>query len=234
MLSSFGYDLGAACIRGILSPFLGRRVLGLHHVPRRGACILAPNHISHFDPPLIGISTHRQVDWMAMQELFVNPLLGGTLRWLGSFPVGRGTLDRAAVRTAIGRLKDQRMVGVFPEGGLRIGPTSVLEGAPLKPGVAALSQMTGAPVIPCVIIGADALYDPRRWLPWQRGRVWIVFGEPLKGPADFGNKAQAREEFEVLLGEVLRRMFDELCRTEHIPPECLPQTPQRRKGREES
>jgi 1-acyl-sn-glycerol-3-phosphate acyltransferase len=171
---------------------------------------------------------------MAMQELFVNPVLGGTLRWLGSFPVGRGTLDRAAVRTAIGRLKEQRMVGVFPEGGLRIGPTSVLEGAPLKPGVAALAQMTGAPVIPCVIVGADALYNLRQWLPWRRGRVWIVFGEPLDAPADSGIKAQAREGFEVLLGEVLRRMFEDLCRTESIPPECLPQTPQRRKGRDGS
>ncbi|MFZ4483313.1 MAG: lysophospholipid acyltransferase family protein [Chthoniobacterales bacterium] len=230
MLSSFGYGLGAAGIRGLIAPFVRRQVLGLHHVPRRGACILAPNHISHFDPPLIGISTHRQVDWMAMQELFVNPLLGGTLRWVGSFPVGRGTLDRAAVRTAIGRLKQERMVGVFPEGGLRAGPGSVLAGAPLKPGVAALSQMTGAPVLPCVIVGADALYEPRQWLPLRRGRVWIVFGEVLPPPADSGGKAQAREEFEALLGRVLRQMFDELCRTEKIPVECLPQTPQRRKG----
>jgi len=231
MLSAFGYSLGANFFRIALAPFTRRRVIGLEHVPHTGAAILAPNHISHFDPPLIGISADRQVDWMAMEELFENPVLAGLLRWIGSFPVGRGKMDYTAVRTAIERLKRGRMVGVFPEGGLRTGPTSVLEGAPLKPGVAALAQMTQAPVIPCAVIGTDALYNPGRWLPWRHSKVWIVFGEPLPPPHSGGDKAAAREEFENILGQRIRELYARTVREERVPEDCLPQTPQKRKGR---
>jgi 1-acyl-sn-glycerol-3-phosphate acyltransferase len=206
-------------------------VIGARHIPGRGACILAPNHISHFDPPLIGISTRRPVDWMAMQELFTNRIFGRILRWIGSFPVGREKFDRAAVRTALDRLKQRRLIGVFPEGGLRTGPESVLEGAPLKPGVAALAQMTAATVIPCVVIGSDGLYAPRQWLPFRRTRIWVVFGPPLAPPAAAeGDKVAARENFETLLGDTLRELYARTVREENIPPDCLPQTAQRRKG----
>lgn len=230
MPSSFGYGLSAMLTRIFLGPFTRRRVLGAQNIPRCGACILAPNHISHFDPPIIGISTGRPVDWMAMQELFTNRLFGAILRWIGSFPVGREKFDRAAVRTALERLKQGRLVGVFPEGGLRTGPESVLEGAPLKPGVAGLAQMTCASVVPCVVIGTDALYTPRRWLPFRRTRVLVVFGSPLAPPSAEGDKAAAREKFEILLGDTLRELYARTVQDEKIPPECLPQTPQRRKG----
>jgi 1-acyl-sn-glycerol-3-phosphate acyltransferase len=230
MPSSFGYGLSVQIVRIFLAPFTRRRVIGVRHVPQRGACILAPNHISHFDPPLIGISTTRPVDWMAMQELFTNRIFRGILRWIGSFPVGREKLDRAAVRTALERLKHERLIGVFPEGGLRTGRESVLEGAPLKPGVAAMAQMTGATVIPCVVIGSDALYAPRQWLPFRRTRVWVVFGPPLIQPAAEGDKAAARANFETLLGETLRDLYARTVREENIPADCLPQTAQRRKG----
>lgn len=232
MLSAFGYSLGAHFFRIVLAPFTRRRVIGSENVPPTGPAILAPNHISHFDPPLIGISAGRQVDWMAMEELFGNPVLAAALRWIGSFPVGRGKMDYAAVRTAIERLRRGRMVGVFPEGGLRTGPASVLEGAPLKPGVSALAQMTQAPVIPCAVIGTDALYDPRRWIPWRRSAVWIVFGQPLAPPASAGDKATARESFERILGEKMRELYTRTVCVENIPEDCLPQTPQKRKGRE--
>jgi 1-acyl-sn-glycerol-3-phosphate acyltransferase len=124
------------------------------------------------------------------------------------------------------------MVGVFPEGGLRTGPASVLEGAPLKPGVAALAQMTQARVIPCAVIGTDALYNPSRWLPWRNTAVWIVFGEPLDPPATTGDKSAARAAFDEQLGSRIRELYQRTVREEKIPADCLPQTPQKRKGRE--
>ena len=62
--------------------------------------------------------------------------------------------------TRVTRLKRGRVVGIFPEGGIRDGAHSVLEGAPLKPGIAALAQISGAPVVPCVLIGSET---------WTRG-----------------------------------------------------------------
>lgn len=229
MLSAIGYPLVAILLRVAFSPFVRRRILGRHHLPRHSACILAPNHISHFDPPLIGISTRRSVDWMAMQELFVHPFLGGALRWIGAFPVTRQRMDRTALRVAIKRLQQGRLVGIFPEGGLRTGSQSVLEGASMKPGVALISQRTQAPVVPCVIIGSDALYTPRQWLSLRRNTVWIVFGKLLEPPDEQGDK-EARAIFERHLARGFRELYEQIIREEKIPPERLPQTPQRRKG----
>lgn len=231
MISSTGYSLGSGLIRLALAPFTVRHILGREHIPRQGACILAPNHISHFDPPFIGVNAGRSVDWMAMQELFAHPLFGGILRWIGSFPVGRGRMDRAALRTATERLRQGRLVGVFPEGGLRTGPDSVLEGAPIKPGLALLSQLTRAPVVPCVILGTDAFYDTRTWWPLRRGTVWIVFGPALPPPGEDGDKT-ARAEFDDRLGATLRALYEKTLREENIPRDRLPQPIQRRKGRE--
>ena len=231
MPSDLGYAATTTFLQFLFMPFVRRRVIGRKHVPRDGATILAPNHISHFDPPIIGPSIWRTTDWMAMRELFAIPLLGRWLSFVGTFPVQMREFDAPAVRTAIMRLRAGRMVGLFPEGGLRTGPESVLEGAPLRPGVAALAQMTGARVLPCVIIGSDALYDPKRWLPLRRTRVWIVFGEPLDPPGDKPDKATARTDFEVRLGHKLREMYERTVHEENIPADCLPQTPQRRKGK---
>lgn len=231
MPRDFGYRLCALIFRTGIAPFTQRSVSGRDHVPLSGPCLLAPNHISHFDPPLIGIAAKRPTDWMAMQELFINPLSACIMRGIGAFPVGREKFDRAAVRTALERLRAGRLVGVFPEGGIRAGATSVLEGAPLKPGVSGLAQMTQAPVVPCVIIGSDALYTPSRWLPGRRTRVWVTFGAPLPPPRTDGDKASARAEFEETLGRTLRALYERTVESERIPADCLPQTPQHRKGK---
>lgn len=232
MSASPAYIATAVVLRTFFAPFTRRRILGSSHIPHSGPCILAPNHISHFDPPLLGISLRRQVDWMAMRELFQIPLLGAWLRQIGSFPVTMGRFDAQATRTAVTRLRAGRMIGIFPEGGLRTGPQSVLEGAPIRPGVAALAQMTGSPVVPCIILGSDALYSPTRWLPLRRTHLWIAFEEPLAAPAGGPDKAAARKDFEARLGDALRSLYRKILRDENIPQECLPQTPQRRKGRE--
>ncbi|MFM8232222.1 MAG: lysophospholipid acyltransferase family protein [Chthoniobacterales bacterium] len=231
MPSDTGYAATTSFLWLLFAPFVRRRIIGRAHVPSRGACILAPNHISHFDPPLLGPSIRRTVDWMAMRDLFEIPVVGKWLNFVGTFPVEMGKLDSGAVRTAITRLREGRMVGVFPEGGLRTGPNSVREGAPLRPGVSALAQMTGAHVLPCVIIGSDALYTPQRWWPLRRTRIWIVFGEPLDPPGDQPDKAAARTDFEQRLGDILRDLYQRTVREEKIPADCLPQTPQRRKGK---
>jgi 1-acyl-sn-glycerol-3-phosphate acyltransferase len=92
--------------------------------------------------------------------------------------------------------------------------------------------MTQAPVVPCTVIGTDALYNPRQWLPFRRTRTWIVFGAPMPPPARHGDKIAAREAFEKLLGDTIRELFARTIREENIPTDCLPQTPQKRKGRE--
>jgi 1-acyl-sn-glycerol-3-phosphate acyltransferase len=197
---TLAYHLSRLTAKLLLAPIVKIRVMGRLPAARDGAWILAGNHISHFDPPLIGIAARRKIDWMGMSELFQHPVFGGWLRAVDTFPVDRHRLDRAAVRTALERLRAGHCVGMFPEGGIRDGARSVLEGAPMRPGVAGLSQMTGAPVVPCVIMGSDRIYAlPRLWRPGRRLPVWIAFGEPLRAAA--GARAEERAELEARIDE---------------------------------
>lgn len=217
--------------QALFSVFGSLHILYRERTKLPGGYILAANHISHFDPPLIGIAARRKVDWMAMIELFEMPLVGSWLRAIGSFPTDRAQVDRAAVRTALARLKQRHVVGMFPEGGIRDGPTSVLEGAPLKPGVESLAQLAGVPVLPCVILGSDRLYDLKRWRSFRRTPVWMIFGKAIVPPGNLDKNA-TREWIVSELAIAFRSLFVELSEAFALTPEDLPQPPARRKGRQ--
>lgn len=190
--------------------------------------LLAPNHISHFDPPFLGAACLRQVDWMTSREFYSVPLLGWWLRAVGTFPVNRERADRSAIRTALDRLAEGHVVGIFPEGGIRDGERSLLSGAPPRPGLSALAEMSWAPVIPCVIVGSDRLYAPKRWLPFRRARVWISFGEPIRFQ---GEGKAGRAAFEETYAKAIRKLLDELRKQFGLTADDLPQSSNRRKGR---
>src|SRR4030081_899757 len=149
-------------------------VVGCEHANRAGGFLLASNHISHFDPLIISSVLRRKIDWMAMAEFFPIPGLGHFLRAVDAFPAERDRADRKTIRTAIERLKRGRIVGVFPEGGIRDGTRSLLEGAPLRPGAVTLAHMAGVPILPCVIVGSDRFYGKKSWLPLRRTPIWLT------------------------------------------------------------
>ncbi len=212
----------------ILSLVVKLRVVGAEETARSGAYILAANHISHFDPPILSVAAQRKIDWMAMAELFTHPVVAAWLLAIESFSVDRGKADRAAVRTALDRLKRGHVTGIFPEGGIRDGAGSVLEGAPIRPGIATIAHMSGAPVIPCVLIGSDRLYASKSWLPFRRNTVWISFGKPIF--CGDGGKS-AREELETAVGESMRSQLADMNQRFGLTPSDLPQPPSRRKGK---
>src|SRR6266704_3309690 len=182
----------AALLMKVLFGYVARvRVLRRENVNHQGAFLLASNHISHFDPFILSSVVRRKIDWMAMAEFFPLPLLGFFLRAVDAFPAARDRADRKTIRTAIERLKHGRIVGLFPEGGIRDGVRSLLEGAPLRPGAATLAHIAGVPILPCVILGSDRLYSIKQWLPLRRTPIWIAFGSPIPHSPDL-KKSEAR------------------------------------------
>src|SRR5258708_9948960 len=133
-------------------------IIHIGRLPQDRAMILASNHISHFDPLLLGTFFARYVDWMAMEELFSHPLAASILDWLWAFRVTRNGRDLLAMRIALRRLKSRRTVGMFLEGCLRSGRSSVGEGAPMWLGAATLSVLSEKPIVPSVIFLTDPLY----------------------------------------------------------------------------
>ena len=218
----------AALFMKLLFGYAGRvRVLRAENANRPGGFLLASNHISHFDPFIISSVVRRKIDWMAMAEFFPLPLIGWFLRAVDAFPAARERADRATIRTAIDRLQNGRLVGLFPEGGIRSGSASLLQGASLRPGASTLAHIAGVPVLPCVIVGSDRLYGIHRWLPLRRTPIWIVFGEPVPCFPDL-SKSIARERIEHELTASFQKLYRELRETFQLTPDDLPHAPQER------
>ena len=200
----------------------------LSPVPKHGALIMASNHISHFDPPIISGFFPRRLDWLAMEELFRSPAGRRIFTLLNCIPVERGGNDRTSLRHALHRLADGRVIGIFPEGGIRAGEWSILNGAEMKPGLPALSIHSGAAIIPVALIGSDRLYKPANWL--RRTTLHMVIGEAVEPPKKETMEPDARERFSAELSRSFTAMRDETIRRFALAPEDLPQTPQARKG----
>jgi 1-acyl-sn-glycerol-3-phosphate acyltransferase len=161
------YDVAKAVVGAIVRTAFRFRTVGADNVPRTGPLIVAANHISNFDPPLLGVALPRPVSYMAKKELFAIPGLGPIIANLNAFPVDRQAGGTAAIRAAMRMLKEGRCVGIFPEGGRNVSGTNEE-----KAGAAFLAAASGAPVVPAAIVGTRTLR------PF--GRVTVVFGEPLR------------------------------------------------------
>jgi 1-acyl-sn-glycerol-3-phosphate acyltransferase len=219
---------GAALFMKLLFGYAGRvRVVRRANANLQGGFLLAANHISHFDPFIISSVVRRKIDWMAMAEFFPLPLLGFLLRAVDAFPADRNRADRRTIRTAIERLKNGRIVGLFPEGGIRDGGRSLLEGAPLRPGASTLAHIARVPILACVIVGSDRLYSKKRWLPLRRTPIWIAFGNPIPHFPDL-EKSAARACIERELATAFKLLYAELREKFSLTPDDLPHPPRER------
>jgi len=192
----------------------GRRtILHRERARRKGAYILAPTHFSEYDVPLLIKETPRVLDFVSIVEAFRHPLAAWFLRSMGAFPLDRWKPDSPTVRTILDRLRRGRVVVIFPEGNVRTQETSVLNGGPIKPGVARIAQMSKVPIIPCVVLGSVAYRRLSAWMPLKRTRYAINYGEPImpgKGPAELESK-----QIEQRLREAYVNLYQELMEQSH-------------------
>jgi len=165
-----------------------------------------------------------------MAEFFPLPIPGLFLRAVDAFPAARDRADRKTIRTAIERLKNGRIVGVFPEGGIRDGVGSLLQGAPLRAGASTLAHLAGVPIVPCVILGSDRLYAKRSWLPFRRTPVWIAFGRAISHFPEL-EKSVARARIEQELTSAFQQIYAELRQKFQLTADDLPHPPRERMQR---
>ncbi len=184
--------------------FIGLNTMRIrrHGVPPgggKGAYLLACAHVSHLDPFCIGAVWPRKIGWMARIEFYRRSWSARCLQLLHAFPVNRQGVPVRAIREALARLQRGEIVGMFPEGEIKTGRESVLRGGPIKRGVCLLSARSGKPVLPCIIVGTEKLMSIGPWLPFKRGRLWIICGEPvapITGPDRRAARAQMAAELE--------------------------------------
>ncbi len=173
MLINFLYKFAQVLIRCICRINGGLIVEGRENIPPEGGLIIAANHISYVDPPLLGAVLPRRATFMARRGLFEMPLL----RWVmkqTAIPVDRQKTRPSTIKEAVMRLKKGEVVVLFPEG-RRSDTGELLEG---KRGVGMLISLSGVPVVPALVQGTDRMLPvDARWL--KRARVMIVFDRPI-------------------------------------------------------
>ena len=173
------------------------RILHAERAERPGAYLLAANHESVFDAPLLIATSPRVIYWLSIREIFRNPAARWFLSSMNASPLDRSKVDTVTVRTIVRHLRQGRVVGIFPEGGVKTGEDSALKQGSIHAGVCRLAMLARAPVLPCVVLGGRKFTRWTRWLPGAGTRWAVAFGEPIfprldRGP-DSARKAMAEE-----------------------------------------
>lgn len=187
------YSVLKTLLKMIFIVVLRMRYEGTENIPADGPLVIASNHVSLLDPPVLGACSTRKVHFMAKQELFV-PVLGFIYRTLGAFPVRRGGADRAAIKHGIDILQSGKVLAIFPEG--TRSKTGKLGKA--EPGALMMASKTRAAIVPSCVIGTDFRRQGRIW-----PKVTVRFGKPIYFP-----------EGVPVTKELLSSMTDEMM--EHI------------------
>lgn len=142
------------------------RIHGAGNVPAAGGVVICCNHISWWDPPVLGCSIIRPISFMAKEELFDLPVFGQFLRKLRAFPVKRNTADRSALKRSLELLSKDEVFGILPEG----TRSKTGEIGRAEPGIAWIAWKSRVPVVPAAII-TDYRF---------RSRLTVRFGRPIK------------------------------------------------------
>ena len=189
--------VGAPLVRAIMSIVFRVRIEGIEHVPRDGAVIVAPNHVSVLDGPAVssitGTGRRRATRNLIAAEVF-HGLLGWILRQARQVPIRRGTGDTGALDAAIAAARNGSCIGVFPEGRVSDDPSAGLQR--IRSGLTRISIPSGAPVVPVGIWGTHEVW-PRAGLDRaslrRRHTMAVVYGSaivphPQESPAEFRDR----------------------------------------------
>jgi 1-acyl-sn-glycerol-3-phosphate acyltransferase len=182
-------------------------VRGHQNLPREGAVLVAPNHLSYLDPPLIGCALQRPGWFMAKAELFEIPGFAWLIRGMHAYPVKRGVVDRPALKRTLDYLENGEVVCVFPEG----TRSATGDLGPIESGIGMLALKTGSPIVPVGIRGTDRML-PRDARRVHRAKIRVQFGSPIEvlTPATGRVDREACEQVAARVGNAIRAILLEM------------------------
>lgn len=195
------YGLSRILVKAYLK--LGKgEVSGQENIPDKGSFILAANHISHLDPPLLSAYSPRRPHVIAKKELFENRLLAWYFRCLGAFPVDRGKADRKAIRHAIKLLKSGAPLMIFPEG------TRSLDGTlgQAEIGLGMMAHATRSPIVPVYLQGTEQAASPLN-PKFRVVKVRMKYGKPVDLQEEYSSSG-GREIIESIGEKTMRAIAD--------------------------
>ncbi len=175
------------------------RVKGAENLPKRGGCIIACNHISYLDPPLLGFAVGRELYYFAKEGLFkeVNKFFTWLIITYNAIPLRKEGVDIRAIKQVLHLLRRGEVLVLFPEG-TRSKSGHLL---PPKPGLGFVAWHAGVPVIPTYIRGANARIGE---ILTGREKITITFGRPY-------DPRQSNKDYGTLSKAIMKRIEELSC-----------------------
>jgi len=169
-----GYNTLRVFARLISVMFFRLRVVCRENWPAEGGGLVCSNHQSYFDPPLVGLTCDRRMNYLARDSLLRIPLLKQLILFLDAIPIDREGGGLAGLKETLKRLKAGELVLIFPEG----TRTHDGEVAPLKPGFIAVARRSKVPLVPVALDGAFQAWPRTSWFP-RLTRLAVAIGPPI-------------------------------------------------------
>jgi putative phosphoserine phosphatase/1-acylglycerol-3-phosphate O-acyltransferase len=217
------FDVIALIARPEMFPYARFDIAGTENIPRSGGAIVASNHRSYFDVAAIGlmsVKAGRPMRFMAKKEVCDAPVVGSLARAMGAIRVERGSGSDRPLEEARRVLEAGDLVEIFPQGTIPRGEEffePVLKG---RPGVARLSKMTGAAVVPVGIWGTEQVWPRNSRVP----RLTRVFDPPtvtvrVGAPIESGHLSDDTDEATVQIMNAITELLPPEARTRRVPTE---------------
>jgi len=168
------YSFILSLAKAVLKVFYRLKVYGTQHCHDENV-IIAPNHASYLDPPLIACSWPYEIHFMAAAYLFKIPLFSLLIKKLNAHPINQGKADLKSIKMICQLLSEGKQVLIFPEG----SRTSDGHITPLKPGLAMIALRAKSSIVPAYIHGSFQAWRRGQWFPKPWGKTAVVFGTPL-------------------------------------------------------
>ncbi len=210
------WRFGLVLFTPLLRLLLRVRVEGSEHVPSRGSAIVAFNHVSVLDGPVIAIETARRIrretHFLVAAEVFRRPVIGWILRRYDQIPIRRGEADVDALDEAIDTVKKGAMAAIAPEGRVNDDAEAGLQR--IRRGVARMALPTGAPIVPVGVWGTHRRWSRTgiRWHRPFRPRVGVAFGAPILPAGD----VEDGSDIESLTERLGERLFEQVARAREL------------------
>jgi 1-acyl-sn-glycerol-3-phosphate acyltransferase len=176
-------------------------VAGTENFPLDGPFLIASNHTSHLDPPLVGCHVPRQMRFFARKSLWNNRALGWWMNKVETIPVERDSGDVGAIKRVLQALKENRAIVLFPEG------TRSLDGhlQKAKAGVGLMACKTGVPVVPCRVYGSFQAFGKGTSFPRFGTPISIVFGPPIPA-SDYDDPSVGKARYDTAAQRIMDRI----------------------------
>jgi 1-acyl-sn-glycerol-3-phosphate acyltransferase len=199
---NLSYRIGWTCFRVMYATYFRWRVYGAEQVPLSGGVILASNHASFLDPPLVGSGLKRDINYLARESLFRFPGIGALLRSWNAVPVDRDGGGAKGLKTILDRLLQGNGIILFPEG------TRTKDGnlQPARSGIGLTVIKSKAPVVPVRVFGTFEAFGRQHTFP-RPHRVIVKYGRPMNFEA---LRAEAKTCDKARLKEIYQQVADEI------------------------